>query len=138
MKEPVPDTARAEWEGRVYGLRSVDDAKREAAWWRFLTASILRRDKRRCKRCNLRGTTDNPLSVHHVIPRAEAGTDDFENLLTLCRSCHNWVEPHDPPLRTAAEIEASILGDKMPKPMSVADGSDWHEWVYGGAKNPNV
>jgi 5-methylcytosine-specific restriction endonuclease McrA len=33
------------------------------------------------------------LQVHHRQPRAEGGTHDLENLLTLCRSCHARLHP---------------------------------------------
>lgn len=40
--------------------------------------------------CRLCGGT-NRLSAHHVIPRAENGSDTPENLVTLCVGCPAWV-----------------------------------------------
>lgn len=56
--------------------------------WKRLAAQIQVRDGRRCRAC---GTRDE-LSVHHILPRAEGGTDDGANLVTLCEPCHNEVE----------------------------------------------
>ena len=47
------------------------------------------RDKWTCKRCR-RETTK--LTLHHIIPRSMYGSNDDENLITLCVGCHNWVE----------------------------------------------
>lgn len=33
------------------------------------------------------------LVIHHIIPLKDGGTDDLENLMVLCRSCHNKI--HD-------------------------------------------
>lgn len=29
------------------------------------------------------------LTIHHLVPRAQGGSDDLDNLLTLCRACHD-------------------------------------------------
>lgn len=44
----------------------------------------LNRDNYRCTVC---GETEF-LEVHHIIHRANGGTDDLDNLITLCRKCH--------------------------------------------------
>lgn len=39
-----------------------------------------------CERC---GITDPRVLVdHHIKPRAEGGSDDSANIVTLCRNCH--------------------------------------------------
>lgn len=61
---------------------------------------ILKRDNFRCQSSTLL-TKGKPccypdgfkrrsreLHVHHIIPRSEGGTDDDENLITLCHICH--------------------------------------------------
>lgn len=54
---------------------------------------MLRRDSHTCQRC---GSTDNQLDVHHIIPRRDGGSDDLENLKTLCSYiCHNIEESID-------------------------------------------
>lgn len=36
-------------------------------------------------------TTDGELDVHHIVAVDDGGTDDPDNLLTLCRDCHKKV-----------------------------------------------
>ena len=48
--------------------------------------NILRRDGHRCLYC---GRNDATLTVDHIIPRAKAGEDTWENLATACVECNN-------------------------------------------------
>jgi 5-methylcytosine-specific restriction endonuclease McrA len=48
----------------------------------------MKRDGHQCNHC---GTSFN-LTVHHIIPRREGGTDHLDNLQTLCDSCHQVAE----------------------------------------------
>jgi hypothetical protein len=50
---------------------------------------VLERDGHRCRMAGC-GSTRN-LEVHHRVPLALGGSDDAENLLALCESCHRWV-----------------------------------------------
>lgn len=55
---------------------------------------ILRRDNLTCQICGHKKQRKN-LEVHHIIPRAKGGTDSIENLVTLCKHCHDredWYE----------------------------------------------
>lgn len=54
---------------------------------------VLFRDNWHCRYCN-RGDTLDP---HHVIFRSQGGSNAPNNLLTLCRKCHNDI--HDGRLR---------------------------------------
>jgi group II intron reverse transcriptase/maturase len=56
----------------------------ERVEWAEKRAQVLERDGYRCIRC---GSTDS-LDVHHKVARQNRGTDNLENLETLCRSCH--------------------------------------------------
>lgn len=51
--------------------------------WAKLRAHVRQRDGG-CRRC---GATTR-LEVHHVIPLSRGGTNDPDNLVTLCRTCH--------------------------------------------------
>jgi len=51
--------------------------------WRQLSLAVILRDGA-CVRCG----GGHRLSAHHVIPRAEGGTDTPENAETLCVRCH--------------------------------------------------
>lgn len=44
-----------------------------------------------CQRC----LSDRSQDVHELKSRARGGSiTDVENLVTLCRACHNWVTTH--------------------------------------------
>jgi len=46
---------------------------------------VFERDKYRCVRCG----TWKDLAVDHVVPRIKGGTNDLDNLQTLCKSCNS-------------------------------------------------
>lgn len=47
-------------------------------------------DKRTCQICGER--SPRSMETHHIIPRRYGGSDDVENLVTLCANCHGAVE----------------------------------------------
>lgn len=50
--------------------------------------AILHRDNYTCQVCGKKHTR---LEVHHIIPRSQGGTDNENNLITLCEDCHEAV-----------------------------------------------
>lgn len=53
---------------------------------------VLRRDKFKCCKCY----TNQNLTIHHIQHREHGGTDDPENLITMCFSCHRvWHRTYD-------------------------------------------
>ena len=52
-----------------------------------LRNGVLRRDGWRCQLC---GTMSN-LEVHHKEFRSHSGDDSEQNLITICRKCHQLV-----------------------------------------------
>lgn len=47
------------------------------------------RDKYQCQICGDTFTSPyTQLQVHHIVPRSEGGTNDLDNLVTLCDLCH--------------------------------------------------
>ena len=68
-----------------------------------LKAEVCERDNYNCQRCNYPVHADNideqlriqNLDVHHVIPSHDGGTDDLENLVALCQSCHEWAHYYE-------------------------------------------
>ena len=50
-----------------------------------IKAYILIRDKYTCQYCK---TKKGTLHVHHIIYRSKGGSDEIENLITLCETCH--------------------------------------------------
>ena len=53
-----------------------------------LRFDVFQRDKHTCQYCGHK-SPDVELEVDHLIPVAEGGTDDFENLVTSCKDCNN-------------------------------------------------
>lgn len=51
--------------------------------------TVLKRDGYRCVNC---GQTGVELHVHHIVPRAEGGTNDLDNLVTFCAKCHSFQD----------------------------------------------
>ena len=78
---------------------SIDGATPEAtqhAPTRKLRAAILKRDDYRCLMCGRRPAenTDVKLHVHHVVQWSLGGLTVRKNLITLCETCHDGLEPH--------------------------------------------
>ena len=51
-------------------------------------SAILHRDNYTCQCC---GKKNCRLEVHHIKFRSNGGTDDEENLITLCKECHDGI-----------------------------------------------
>lgn len=57
---------------------------RAGLWW-----AVLARDNWTCCSCGRSSREDGIiLEVDHIIPRSKGGTDDIENLQTLCKKCN--------------------------------------------------
>ena len=50
---------------------------------------VLKRDKGRCALCGVGGK--NNIQVHHVRPVSDGGTDEYTNLISLCKYDHDRV-----------------------------------------------
>lgn len=120
------------WEAKVYCMPDRESGLQHAEW-RLLRDKVLERDRYTCLRCDTRFKVKSKLSVHHLVPRANGGTNVMHNLVTLCHPCHDLVEVND--LRTRAAIMGSFETDTKIITQDYAP-TDWHEWVYGGARNP--
>jgi len=67
------------------------DKYNSAFAWQAIRVLVLQRDNYQCVECGKKdeyGERRNLLDVHHVIPKIEGGTNDLENLMTLCPECH--------------------------------------------------
>jgi len=58
---------------------------------------ILKRDKYRCRLCGRSpdNHTDIELHVHHIRPWSRGGLTENDNLITLCDTCHDGLDPHE-------------------------------------------
>lgn len=55
-------------------------------------AMVLNRDNYTCQYCHGKHK-DSHLEVHHIVFRSQGGSDESENLITLCHTCHKAL--HD-------------------------------------------
>lgn len=94
MKDPSLISEKVKHWGYQQGFNYGYSSRREA---------ILHRDNYTCQCC---GKKNCRLEVHHVKFKSNGGTDDEENLLTLCEDCHKGV--HD----------GTVTLDKKPKKKS--------------------
>ena len=79
MKDPSLISEKVKHWGYQQGFNYGYSSRREA---------ILHRDNYTCQCC---GKKSCRLEVHHVKFKSNGGTDDEENLLTLCEDCHKGV-----------------------------------------------
>lgn len=57
---------------------------RAGKWW-----AVLARDKWKCLSCGRKAREDGVLlEVDHIIPRSKGGSNDMDNLQTLCKKCN--------------------------------------------------
>lgn len=57
--------------------------------WDNIRFLVYKRDKFQCQNC---GNKNKRLDVHHRIPFLDGGSNDINNLISLCRSCHRKEE----------------------------------------------
>ncbi|MPM06346.1 hypothetical protein SDC9_52645 [bioreactor metagenome] len=75
-----PDVLKNKWlyqRGANYGFANTK-------------AFVLDRDSYTCQNCKGK-TKDSRLEVHHIVFRSNGGSDEAENLMTLCKTCHDKV-----------------------------------------------
>jgi len=81
---------------RRSGGRGTDlKTRAKGGEWSASRPFVLKRDDRTCQRCGCDVSNKNvsgpDFEVHHVMPRAAGGRDVPENLITLCKRCHQKV-----------------------------------------------
>lgn len=56
--------------------------------WRKIRARVLSRDSHLCQEHKRQGKLKQANQVDHIVPKAKGGTDDMDNLQSLCEHCH--------------------------------------------------
>lgn len=56
----------------------------------YLNATGKQPDEIMCEKC---GATAQ--DIHHIESRRYANSDNVENLIALCRSCHTWIHSNN-------------------------------------------
>lgn len=65
-------------------VRLINVSLKDLAW-KMRRREVLARDGGRCVRC---GRSNVLLDAHHIMARRHGGTDELDNLVTLCKVCH--------------------------------------------------
>ena len=84
--------------GEIHAMANKVDSDRSKSKspddWANRRQNILRRDNYVCQECG----SDNAdsLHVHHKTPLSEGGSNNSENLVTLCSECHGDKHPNNP------------------------------------------
>lgn len=70
--------------------RATDYNKRYDSKWRKIRAQYVQLHPL-CECCLKEGRYIPVEEVHHILPLERGGTNDFSNLMSLCKSCHNKI-----------------------------------------------
>ncbi|MBO6179439.1 MAG: HNH endonuclease [Selenomonadaceae bacterium] len=86
----------AKTEQRRYNLteRTPEAKKRYDRRWRKIRARVLNANPF-CVECRKNGRFTEATEVHHILPLSRGGTNDIENLMPLCKSCHSKISVRD-------------------------------------------
>jgi hypothetical protein len=70
-------------------------------------AYVLTRDNYNCQYCKGK-TKDSKLEVHHIIFRRNCGSDEEENLITLCKTCHDKLHDGEIKLKKSGKVKGQL------------------------------
>jgi len=68
---------------------------------------VLDRDNYICQYCKGK-TKDSKLEVHHIIFRRNGGSDEQENLITLCKTCHDKLHNDEISLKKNGKVKGQL------------------------------
>jgi len=70
-------------------------------------AYVLNRDNYICQHCKGK-TKDSKLEVHHIIFRRNNGSNEQENLITLCKTCHDKLHNEEILLKKTGKVKTQL------------------------------
>ena len=70
-------------------------------------AYVLNRDNYTCQYCKCK-SKDSKLEVHHIIFRCYGGSDEPENLITLCKTCHDKLHAGKINLKRNGKVKGQL------------------------------
>jgi len=92
-----PSVCLRESSGRGFvSAQSLSENQRQHAPTKKLRMEVLTRDGRRCLICGRSPAyyVDVELHVHHAVPWGHGGITEEQNLVTVCKTCHDGLDPH--------------------------------------------
>jgi 5-methylcytosine-specific restriction endonuclease McrA len=102
------------------------------ARWKNTRRYIRSRDGDRCRICEASGAVQR-MYTHHVVPRAQGGSDDVKNLMLVCQSCHGKLERE---AQQAVEKPASVAPWLSAPDMYGNRRPQSQDWGGGCIRNP--
>lgn len=72
--------------------------------WTKRREVALQRDHYLCQPCERQGRVTPATQVDHIIPKAQDGTDDYDNLESICEPCHKRKTAQEARGRTRPRI----------------------------------
>jgi 5-methylcytosine-specific restriction protein A len=81
----LPTAASSHW---ANWNRGTSTERGYGAVWRRLRAEVLRGAQYRCVPCRREGRFSVADEVHHIVARADGGSDELDNLEAICLACH--------------------------------------------------
>lgn len=91
-KQKLSDMRKGEKNPGWRGGTSHDRNLRHDWKWKEARKRCYERDNWTCQDCGVKCRNKVRIQAHHLIARRDGGTDDLENLITLCASCHRKRE----------------------------------------------
>lgn len=76
-----------------------------------VVAEVLAKSARHC--CICRQFVPLQLQVHHIVEQADGGTDDFDNLIPICITCHSSVHTKTHMTRNFSPVELKLHRDHV-------------------------
>jgi len=90
----------------------------------------------RCRLCGHTGTRRNPLTLDHIRPLSDSGSNHINNATVLCRSDNRAKDTKRLPLLSLAAEEARAPAEQrwstLPLPLDDAAAALWREWAREG------
>lgn len=70
-------------------------------------ARVLNRDGYKCQICKGKHK-DSKLEIHHIVFRSQGGSDESENLITLCHTCHSALHKGSIQINLAGKAKGQL------------------------------
>lgn len=101
-----------------------------------MTAATLakERDEFTCRKCGREGDSQQ-LHAHHIHPEAAGGSDDLENLVTLCGHCHRFAPEFRDAEKARRVTEAYISTGVRPEFNLFYMGAEYGLRTHGEPEN---